>query len=333
MAEALLDFVARRRPEWDALGTLLARQRAGQLHLEDVSALDRLYRHAATDLAHARAHYGGTDVVRFLNQLCGDAYAAIYRPPRERLTALRTFFARELPRAVRAERRYVAASAFFLVLGGGLGALLVALAPEAARLVVPAGIREAIHEHRMWTDPFVGVAPGAFSSAIATNNLTVTIAAFALGVTLGIGTTFLLLLNGLSIGAVIALCLRAGMGYALFSFIGGHGPVELSVIVISGAAGLIVGHALIDPGDLPRGVHLQQRAREGVRLVLGCAPFLALIALIEGFVSPGQVFPGAVKLSLGLALGAGFWSYLWLAGRTDLPAEEATSARGVRLAR
>jgi uncharacterized membrane protein SpoIIM required for sporulation len=91
--------------------------------------------------------------------------------------------------------------------------------------------------------------------------------------------------------------------------------VELSIIVIAGGAGLMVGQALIDPGELPRGQALELRGREAVKLVLGCAPFLALIAVVEGFVSPGDFFPSWVKALLGLALGAFFWLYLLRAGR------------------
>ena len=78
MTSSLPAFVGRRRPDWDALGALLARQRAGTLRLEDLRSLDVLYRRAAADLAHAQTFHAGTDVHRFLNQLCAQAYAVIY---------------------------------------------------------------------------------------------------------------------------------------------------------------------------------------------------------------------------------------------------------------
>ena len=75
--------------------------------------------------------------------------------------------------------------------------------------------------------------------------------------------------------------------------------------------------ALIDPGELPRGQALSLRGREAVKLVLGCAPFLALIGVVEGYVSPGSLFPTWVKAGLGLSLGALFWGYLLRAGRME----------------
>lgn len=333
MAAPLPAFVARRRPDWDALQALLARQRAGTLRLDELRELDRLYRRASADLAHAQTYYGGTDAHRFLNQLCGQAYAAIYQPPRERLAAVRAFFRREFPATLRAEGRFVAVAAGLFLLGLLLGALVVLLEPRGAELLVPEHLRAYVAQGRMWTDDLLSVMPpGAAASGIATNNLTVTFTAFALGLTLGLGTVFILVNNGVMLGATVALCFREGLGLKLLDFVSAHGPVELSIITIAGGAGLMVGHALIDPGELPRGQALALRGREAVKLVLGCAPFLAAIGVVEGFVSPGDLFPTWAKAALGLTLGALFWAYLLRAGREDTvrtaeTAERAASAR------
>ncbi len=332
MAAPLPTFVARRRPDWDALGTLLARQRAGTLRLEELRRLDTLYRRAAADLAHAQTFYPDTDAHRFLNQLCGQAYAAIYQPPRERLAGLRAFFGRDFPATLRAEGRFVAASALLLVLGGLLGALVVLLEPRGAELLVPENLRQYVAQGRMWTDDLLSVAPpNVVASEIATNNLTVIITTFASGLLFGLGPVFILLNNGVHLGALAALCAREGMGEKLLDFVSAHGPVELSIIVIAGGAGLIVGHALIEPGELPRGQALTLRGREAVKLVLGCAPFLAGIGVVEGFISPGSFFQMPTKVGVGLALGAAFWGYLLRAGRdvattrsAEVPAESAS---------
>jgi uncharacterized membrane protein SpoIIM required for sporulation len=316
MAAPLPAFVGRRRPDWEALQGLLSRQRAGTLHLDELRTLDTLYRRASADLAHAQTFYPGTDAHRFLNQLCGQAYATIYQPPRERWLAVRGFFRREFPATLRAEGRFVALSASLFILGLLLGALVVLLEPRGAELLVPQGVRDHVAQGRMWTDDILSVAPpNAVASGIATNNLTVIIFTFASGILFGLGTVFTLVNNGVQIGAITALCMREGMGLKMLDFICAHGPVELSIIVIAGGAGLIVGQVLIDPGDLPRGQALALRGRTAVKLVLGCAPFLACIALVEGFISPGSLFPTALKAALGLTLGGLFWTYLLRAGR------------------
>jgi uncharacterized membrane protein SpoIIM required for sporulation len=207
-------------------------------------------------------------------------------------------------------------SASFFILGLLLGSLVVLLEPRGAELLVPQGVRDYVAQGRMWTDDILSVAPpNAVSSGIATNNLTVIIFTFASGIFFGLGTVFTLVNNGVQIGAITALCAREGMGLKLLDFISAHGPVELSIITIAGGAGLMVGQALIDPGELPRGQALALRGKAAVKLVLGCAPFLAAIALVEGFISPGSLFPTALKAVLGLSLGALFWSYLLRAGR------------------
>jgi len=316
VAVPLPAFVGQRRPDWEALQGLLGRQRAGTLRLEELRTLDTLYRRAAADLAHAQTFYPGTDAHRFLNQLCGQAYAAIYQPPRERWLAVRDFFRREFPATLRAEGRFVAVSAAFFILGLLLGALVVLLEPRGAELLVPEGVRAYVAQGRMWTDDILSVAPpNAVSSGIATNNLTVIIFTFASGILFGLGTVFTLLNNGVQIGAIAALCTREGLGLPLLDFISAHGPVELSIITIAGGAGLMIGQALIDPGDLPRGQALTLRGKAAVKLVLGCAPFLAAIAVVEGFISPGSLFPTALKAVLGLALGGLFWGYLLRAGK------------------
>lgn len=318
LAESIQTFVARRKSDWTDLQTLVERQRTGILRLDELRRLDALYRRATGDLAYAQSFCAGTDVHRFLNQLCGTAYSSIYRPVADRVAALKRFYAAGFPATLRAERAYVGASAAIFCLGLLLGAMVVLLEPRGAELLVPAALRQYIAEKRMWTNDLLTIAPpNLVASAIATNNLTVTIVAFASGILGGIGTLFTLVNNGVQIGAIGALCLREGMGMPLFSFTGAHGPVELSIIVISGAAGLMVGQALIDPGEVPRLQRLKQRSVRGVKLVLGCAPFLAFIGVVEGFVSPGNLFPGPAKIALGALLGAAFWGYLFLGGRTE----------------
>jgi uncharacterized membrane protein SpoIIM required for sporulation len=311
VAESLSDFVTRRRPEWTRLEALLERLRARALHLEELTTLDALYRRAATDLAHAQATFPNTDVHRFLNQLCGRAYGAVYRAPPLSVASLRRFFAATFPAAARETLRYTLVAAGCMVLGILLGATTVALEPGGAQRLVSPELLDFIERRELWTDvALTSHTPSEMATGIFLNNLRVAFAAFAMGITGGIGTVLLVLYNGLFLGAVAAACFQHGLGLALLDFITAHGPVELSVICITGGAGLVIGHALIAPGERPRGAHLRERARLAVQLVLGCAPFLVAIGVVEGFVSPGTFFPWPLKALVGVASGAGFWRYL-----------------------
>jgi len=98
----------------------------------------------------------------------------------------------------------------------------------------------------MWTDSIVTIKPLA-SSAILTNNLSVSFATFALGITAGVGTIYMMLLNGLLIGVIGSACWREGMSLSLWSFVAGHGVLELPAIFIAGGAGLGIARGLLFP--------------------------------------------------------------------------------------
>lgn len=314
--EALPAFVARRRPDWTALELLLAKHKAASLRLDDVTELDRLYRRASADLATAQAAYAGTDVHRFLNQLCASAWASIYRPRGRRLEALRTFYGHTFPRLVVELLPQVRLAAALLGLGAVLGALAVWLHPEGAQALLPAELRDFIARRELWTDGVLGVAtPSEVASGIFVNNLRVTLVAFVLGVTAGLGTAAVVFQNGLFMGAVVAACARAGLGWNIVTFMSAHGPVELSLICVTAAAGLAMGRALIDPGERSRRVALSAAAQRGVRVLLGCAPFVVAIGIVEGFVSPGAYFPSALKVAVGAATGLAFWRWIFRSGR------------------
>lgn len=312
MAEALPSFVARRRPDWQALEALLGQSK---LSLAEVARLDRLYRRATGDLALAQRHYAGTDAARFLAQLCARAYAGIYRPRGPRLARVREFYARTFPTLVRRCLPSIQAAAALLAFGAALGAVTVALHPDGAALLVPADLRAFIDRRELWTDSALAArTPTELAVMIFTNNLRVMIAAFALGLTAGLGTAATTLYNGVHLGAVVAACAQGGVARHILEFMAAHGPVELSIIAIACGAGLHLGRAVLDPGEASRREAIRVNAREGVQLVLGCAPFLVGIGVVEGFVSPGDFFPWPLKVLVGVATGAAFWRWLLRGG-------------------
>src|SRR5262249_13550122 len=112
----------------------------------------------------------------------------------------------------------------------------------------------------------------------------------------------------------LALTYRAGFGNDLVTFMMAHGVIELSCIFIAGGAGLLIGSAMLMPGDLSRADALKARGMEAVRLMMGVAVLLVVAATIEGFISPAPIDP-RVKLSIAVLTGIALYSYLLLAGR------------------
>ncbi len=303
-------FVRRRRASWERLAALSARIDSDRLALDEVEELDRLYRRAVGDLAYARSAYSGSDAEGYLSQVTARAYAALYRRRRARRGAVRSFFLVEVPETfVRRAGLFGLAFAFFAA-GIGAGALAVLADPAAAISLVPAGVRQSVAEGRMWTDSILALAPGLEGSLIAHNNLSVCALAFALGLTGGIGTAWILFTNGLLLGAVAAHCAQHGMARPLLSFVAAHGPVELTCLLVAGQAGLLLAQALVDPGEWPRSAALVRQAREAARLLAVVAPLLVVVGVVESTVSPGNVFPTWLKGAFGLSLEAGLLAYL-----------------------
>jgi uncharacterized membrane protein SpoIIM required for sporulation len=172
---------------------------------------------------------------------------------------------------------------------------------------------ETIEQRRMWTDSVVTIKPLA-SSAIMTNNLTVAFTAFAMGITAGLGTIWMMIVNGLLIGVIGAATWRAGMALQLWSFVAPHGVLELPAIFIAGGAGLEIARGLLFPGLLSRRDSLARAGGRATQLLLGTIPLLVIAGVIEGFFSPSGA-PVAMKFVLATVLFLALLSYLFLPGR------------------
>ena len=143
-------------------------------------------------------------------------------------------------------------------------------------------MRAAIDAKRLWTESLTRIAPAA-SSGIAVNNINVSLLTWGLGLTFGIGTVWLLVFNGVMLGAIAAACLRAGMLLPLAEFVVGHGSLELPAIWISGGAGLLMAEAMLFPGRYSRRVELRLKGRSSVQIIVGIVPMLLVAGAIEGF--------------------------------------------------
>ena len=167
---------------------------------------------------------------------------------------------------------------------------------------------ETIEQHKMWTESVVSMKPVA-SSGIMTNNLSVAFAAFAAGITAGLGTAYMLIFNGLMLGVIGTACWLGEMSLPLWSFVAPHGVLELPAIFIAGGAGLMIAHGLLFPGVLTRRDSLAQSGATAVRLLLGVIPMLVVAGVIEGFLSPSRL-PAATKFLFATVMAALLVSYL-----------------------
>ena len=311
-------FINNRKNAWQRLEdlmTLLDTTSIRRLHREEVRELGRIYRRTASDLAIARAESRDPRLINYLNSLVIRAHGRIYRADAQGTRRIRNFFAREFPRTFRETWRYTALAFAVFALFSVIGFVGTQLDPEFSELVgVPAGFREVYIKTKTHWWENLNEANQLGASFIVTNNIQVTIYTFAFGAMFGVGTLFFLAYNGANLASVVALTYRAGFGNDLMTFVVGHGVVELSCIFMAGGAGLLIGSALLMPGDLSRADALKTRGKSAVRLMVGVAVLLVIAATIEAFISPAPI-DRRIKYSIAAITGISLYSYLLLAGR------------------
>jgi uncharacterized membrane protein SpoIIM required for sporulation len=301
MAQILSNlWIAKRRPHWDRLASLLSQSDAGglgQLTRAELQELALLYRQVAADLSVLRQDSTARSYAVHVNQLLARAHHIIYSGQKTNLLTLFRFLRDEYPAIFQRQLGYVLASLAVTIGFGLLGAAITSARPEFMRHFLSPGMIATMERHQMWTESLVTVAPLA-TSAIMTNNLSVCFTSFAGGIVFGLGTFFVLVENGILLGVVGAACHQYGMSVLLWSFVAPHGSLELPAIIISGAAGFRLGHAMLFPGALRWKESVAQGGIEATRLVSGIIPMLVVAGCLEGFFS-GSHAPIWLKFTVG----------------------------------
>lgn len=308
-------FITDRRPSWDELDALLveARGKPQRIGAEKMRRLGSLYRGAAADLALARRRFPAEATVTALEDLVGRAHAVVYGTAVRRESAV-AFLTRGYWQRVRERPALLAVAAALLFAPMLVAGLWGWDDPGAAGALLPSQ-SEAVGQPRTeGTD--LGLSGGEraqFAASISTNNIQVTFGAVAGGISFGLLTAGIMLFNGVLIGVVFGVGVAAGNGSALVELIVPHGVLELSCIVVAGAAGLRMGWALVDPGRRPRGQALVAEGRAAIELVLGTAVWLLVAGLTEGLVTPLGIGPWWA-LGVGFGLGGLYWALVWRLG-------------------
>lgn len=301
MAQILSNqWILKRRPHWDRLAALLSQADAGglrQLTRAELQEVALLYRQVASDLSVLRQDKTARTYAQPVNLLLARAHHIIYSGRKTNLLTAFRFLRDEYPAVFQKQLGYVLFSLVFTVAWGLLGASLTSARPEFMRHYLGPDMIATMERHEMWTKSVVSVAPMA-TSAIMTNNLSVSFFTFAGGIVFGLLTLFSLYNNGMLLGVIGMACHQYGMSLDLWSFVAPHGSLELPAILIAGAAGLRLGHAMLFPGALRWKDSVAKGGIEASRLVSGIIPMLVVAGCLEGFFSPSQA-PIWLKFTVG----------------------------------
>lgn len=308
MSESAVDrglrtWLGRRVDVWAGIESRLSGISQGRGH--DVAAANALvddYRVLARDLSIARRLLPGSRVTRFLEGTYRRVHGLLARPAYSLLADLRSLLVEEVPAETRALAPYIAAVTLLFVAAGLAGAWLVGTFPELASLFLPETTIWMVESGTLWTDSILNVVPSSIVSAeIIANNVTVTLFAYAVGVIFGLGTFYIIALNGLMIGGIFAFTHHHGLSMRLFEFVIAHGPVELSTICLAGAAGAVLGDALVRPRGRSRAESFRHAVSRTSRYMIFCGILLLGAGLIEGFISADPGYPFASRAVIGVA--------------------------------
>ena len=286
----------------------------------DPAEMPARYRRICQSLALAADRQYSPGLVDRLNRLALRGHHALYANRRRQSQRVLEFLLGGFPALVRSEWRLVAIAA--LLFFGPFGALFAVLQvfPEFVHYILaPAQIAEF---HDMY-DPGnrrLGMREADTSLLMfgfyIWNNVRIGFQTFAGGMLFGVGSLWFLGANGIIIGAVAGYLTQVGYSQTFWSFVAGHSALELSAIVLSGAAGLRLGTALIAPGNMSRKSALVAAARPAVRVMYGAAAMFLAAAFVEAFWSPLTEVPFGVKIGVGIGAWVVLLAYFALAGRT-----------------
>lgn len=312
-------FINNRKNNWQRLEELLDETDRASLHnlsREEVRELGVLYRRTAADLAIARVESRDPKLIYYLNALSIRAHGKIYRAESQGLGMVKKFFRQDFPQTFRRNLNYILVAFACFAAAVIVGAATTWNDSNFAEFVALDGIEAAARSNHQWWLGINHEGNEVAASVIMTNNIGVAIRAFVTGAFFGVGSLMTMFFEGARFGSVFALCYKVNpaFGNALANFVIGHGVIELSCIFIVSGAGLMVGMAVLLPGDMSRLDALKVRGLDAIRITLGVAFLLVIAGIIEGFISPLPISP-IIKWCIGLSSGAAMFSYLFLAGR------------------
>lgn len=317
------NFIERRKESWRRLEELIDQVQSvhglRQLSREEVRELGRSYRRAASDLAIARVESRDQRLVNYLNNLVIRAHGMVYRAESKGVHSILDFYWHDFPVVFRRTFRYTLAT-FLIFLSIAVVSFIATWRNDdfADFAYLPRPAVQQIKNHQRWWERLNAEAPTG-AAGIMANNIGVSLKVFAFSIVPVIGTVDALMPSALQFGSINALVIKYGMTRTLWSFVAGHGVLEFSAIFIAGGAGLMIGLALLVPGERTRREALVERGGTAIRLLVGCIPLLIVAGSIEGFISPLPI-QGTYKVAVSVATAVMLAAYLLKPARsTNLP--------------
>lgn len=283
-------FINKKRTDWERLALVVERIKSSTLSClsrEELLSVGTLYRRAAADLSYVRAQGANPSLILYLNELVGNAHGTIYAEPPAGWTGIWSFFAIDLPAVLRKRMPFILIAIALNIVGALFAYGTIRHNPATESFFIPDEFKSSFDA---WKQGFsdhgdISIAEGSiFSSWLMTHNTGVGIASFATGITMII-PIYLLFENGMTMGTLVAAVQPTHHLTSMWAGILPHGVCELSALFICGAAGMLIGWALIAPGKFSRKDALVEYGKEACQMMVGTVPLFIVAGIIEGNIS------------------------------------------------
>ncbi|WP_226681473.1 stage II sporulation protein M [Sutcliffiella horikoshii] len=295
-------FIKQHRDQWKELEKL-----ASDLHKKknitgkNLERFHSLYQKAAQHLSYSQTYFPDEEVTSYLNGLVSKSHNLLYKDQITSWKQASDFFGHKFIGLLYEQWKFVVVAMLLFTIGG-LGSYFTVLSdPLYLYSVLPGDMAQNFDPEKLGESDGMVDAP-VMSASILTNNIQVAILAFAGGITFGLLTVYVLIYNGIIVGAIAALFWHYDMTYEFWAYIVPHGMIELTAIFIAGGAGLLMGYKLFVPGEYSRGYQLKRNAKRSVQLLLGTIPMFIIAGIIEGFITPAAISLEAKYLVAGLTV-------------------------------
>jgi uncharacterized membrane protein SpoIIM required for sporulation len=266
--------------------------------------LAEIYIKITDDLAFSRTHFEHSQLTPYLNNLASGSHLSIYKNKKEESSRFINFWKLELPQVMSESLRYVLISFIIFTLSGILGALSAAHDDTFVRLImgdqyvnatlsnIDKGDPMAVYKQMGQAEMFLG---------ITFNNIRVSFLVFVAGIFTSLASGYLLFSNGIMLGAFQYFFYQEGLLMTSALTIWIHGTLEISAIIIAGAAGIVMGNGLLFPGTYSRVQSFRNGANKGLKIIVGLVPIFILAGFLEGFVTRMTGMPNLFKIAIILS--------------------------------
>ncbi|MFD1360631.1 stage II sporulation protein M [Lentibacillus salinarum] len=303
-------FIKQNRDDWKQLEEAITTLGKNKRHLSgrDIEQFNQLYQKAAQNLAYSQTYFPGEDVTAYLNELVAKSHNLLYKDQVSSFRQMRTFFGTTFIGLLIAQWKAVIVAMLLFAVGTLAAFLTVLNDPLNLYALLPEQVAQSVNPEQLDSGND-SIDASLMSAQIMTNNIQVAFLAFAGGITFGILTVYIMVSNGIMVGALAGLYWHYGSSYEFWAYIVPHGVIELTAIFIAGGAGLLMGYRLFVPGPFSRGYQLKKQAKRSVQLLLGTIPIFVIAGIIEGFITPAELSLEA-KYAVALLTMAGLIGYI-----------------------